>query len=78
MLLAPMIRIDDQDDMERIQNEVNLSTPDQLRSLLTSALIALHEQRRDISKLNMKMDALLKLLIEKKTFASSSSPRSPK
>ena len=71
MLPTTMIRLDDHDDIDRIQNEVNHSTPDQLRSLLTSALIALHEQRRDISKLNIKMDALVKLLIEKKTFSSS-------
>ena len=70
-----MIQIDEQNDMERIENEVNRSTPDQLKSLLTSALIALHDQRRDISKLNMKMDALLKLLIEKKTFGWSSTPK---
>ena len=75
MLPTTMIRLDDHDDIDRIQNEVNHSTPDQLRSLLTSALIALHEQRRDISKLNIKMDALVKLLIEKKTFSSSHTPK---
>ena len=66
-----MIRTDEQTDIERIENEVNQATPDQLKTLLTSALIALHDQKRDISKLSMKMDALLKLLIEKKTLSSS-------
>ena len=75
LISATLIRIDDQTDIERIENEVNQSTPDQLRSLLTSALVALHDQKRDISKLTLKMDALLKLLIEKKTLSSSNTPK---
>lgn len=53
-------------DNDSLLDEIATVSPQQLRGMVISALSAVNEQKREIEKMNRKMDALIKLLMEQK------------
>jgi len=50
---------------EKVEREVADASPDELKKLVTTSLVTIKDQRKEIDKLNKKVDALIKLLIER-------------